>query len=93
MKKGAIVGIVIVVLIIGIFAYRSFVPPSFQIISSDASHTGTYSFGGVQNTFGNGSITQGGRAGWELAVNLNSDGTTTFNLNKNGKFVKQLAVA
>ena len=77
----------------GILAYRYFVPPELYFPSyTPDNHSGEASFGGVINHFGNGSYTQVGRMGWELEVKGNANGNTIFNLLKNGKFIKQLAV-
>lgn len=94
MSKKLVIGIsATVVAIAGVVAYRYFVPPNFLItIDIPSTHSGEYEFGGVRNPFGGGgSGVQVGRMGWELEKKFNSDGTTTFNLLKKGKFVKQLA--
>lgn len=94
MSKRLIIGIsATVVAIGGIIAYRYFVPPSFLIIRDiPSTHSGEYSFGGVTNPYGNGSGVQQGRMGWQLETKMNPDGTTTFNLLKNKKFIKELAI-
>jgi hypothetical protein len=93
MNKGVILGLSAIAVIGGIVAYRYFVPPTFVIRESDGkNHKGTIEFGGVSNSFGNTAFTQVGRMGWELQTKINPDGTTTFNLLKNGKFIKQLGV-
>lgn len=69
------------------------VPPTIQFIMYDAlTHSGEFSFGGVTNTFGDKSFAQVGRGGWVLGVTLLPNGTTKFDLFKNGSFVKTLAV-
>jgi hypothetical protein len=95
MSKGFLIGIssATVIIIGGILAYRYFVPPSFLIRSYiPSTHSGEVEFGGVINHFGNSTVTQGGRFGWEMKTIMNPDKTTTFNLQRNGKFIKQLAV-
>jgi hypothetical protein len=94
MSKGLVIGISATVAAIGgILAYRYFVPPSFLIRSyTPSTRSGEVEFGGVSNNFGNRAGVQVGRMGWEMETKMNSDGTTTFNLRKNGKFIKQLAV-
>lgn len=82
MKKNYIIGIISIIATAGgILAYRFFVPPSFKIIEYDnLKKTGIYSFGGVENYFGNSTnMTQVGRMGWELNINL-KDGYTLFEL-------------
>jgi hypothetical protein len=79
------------VLIGGYFAYRYFIPPSFEIISyNPTDHTGTYMWNGNQSQYGNGAVVQGAYSGWELNVKMNPDQSTTFELWQNGKFIKQL---
>ena len=75
-----------------ILIYRKVVPPKFKIIKYNPEEKkGIYKFGRYTNFFGNSSATIVGRAGWSLDTFLNDDGTTTFNLNKDGKYYKNLA--
>lgn len=92
-SKIAIIGLSGIALAGLIVAYRAMVPPEFQIVEySESTNSGIYRFGGVENYFGNRGGTQGGRFGWELDIVKNPDGTTNFNLLKNGSFVKVLDV-
>lgn len=83
-------GVILGLLAVG-FVVRTYTPPSFKITERDVkNHKGKFIFGGVENSFGNGSQTIGGRNGFDLEVKMVEDGSTVFKLFHNGKFVKEL---
>ena len=78
---------------ISYFLYKRYSTPSFRIIQETPSkHEGVYEFDGTRNPYGSGSQFQKGSNGWGLDVKMQPDGKTKFDLHKEGKFVKTLAV-
>lgn len=76
-----------------VLIYRANVPPSFSIEDVDLiTKFGTVHFGGTSNNFDlNGGKSIAGYGNWSLVVAKTIDGKNiTFNLYKNGQFVKTL---
>lgn len=91
MKTVIIVLIILALLVGSFFAYRAFIPPSFSIESLDnLTKSGRFIFSGSENSFGpDKSGSASGYSGWVVTYG-NKDGQYSFDLYRNGKFIKNL---
>lgn len=82
---------VVVLAVIGYFAYKMIVPPSFTIKNYDTiNKAGVFSFGGSDNSFSTaGGKSASGGNGWVVTVETENN-KIVFKLFKNGKYVKTL---
>lgn len=101
MKPFSIIAIIAIVIILAVIAFivaRIYIPPAFSVdLIDNLTKSGKFTFGGVQNNFSlTGGVIVQGRSGWSLQAKpiIPTNGIpspiVSFDLYKNGKFVKNL---